>query len=163
MTPCNDYHRPRSVEEALRLRAADPRSRFIAGGTDVMVEVRSGLSRPTALISLRHRRVAPHRARRARRAYRRHDHGGRARRAPGLRARYPVLAQAASGSAASRSATSPPSAVTSSTPRRARTPPRRCWCSARGCGWSAPVALARCRSASSSSAHAPRAFMTASS
>ena len=43
------YHRPRTLEEALRLKASDPDARFIAGGTDVMV----GDSPPATLISLR--------------------------------------------------------------------------------------------------------------
>lgn len=47
-----EYHRPRSFDEALRLRAEIPDSRYIAGGTDVMVQVRNRLSRPAALISL---------------------------------------------------------------------------------------------------------------
>jgi len=47
-----EYHRPRSLDEALRLRAEIPDSRYIAGGTDVMVQIRGRVSRPAALISL---------------------------------------------------------------------------------------------------------------
>ena len=44
------YHRPRTLEEAFRLkREAGPDARFIAGGTDLMV----GLEQPATLISLR--------------------------------------------------------------------------------------------------------------
>ncbi len=48
------YLRPRSLDEALehKARLGDD-SRFIAGGTDVMVQRRAGLSAPRALISLR--------------------------------------------------------------------------------------------------------------
>jgi CO/xanthine dehydrogenase FAD-binding subunit len=48
-----EYHRPRSLEEALRLRQASPDARYIAGGTDVMVQIRSrNAARPSALVSL---------------------------------------------------------------------------------------------------------------
>ncbi len=45
------YHRPATIEEALRL-SATPNARLIAGGTDVMVRVREGSMRPAALVSL---------------------------------------------------------------------------------------------------------------
>ncbi|MFH0902480.1 MAG: xanthine dehydrogenase family protein subunit M [Pseudomonadota bacterium] len=48
-----DYHRPRSLDEAYRLCEANPAASFIAGGTDVMVRIRSRTMRPPALISLR--------------------------------------------------------------------------------------------------------------
>jgi CO/xanthine dehydrogenase FAD-binding subunit len=48
-----EYHRPRSLPEALRLRGADPASRYVAGATDVLVQVRAGALSPSALISLR--------------------------------------------------------------------------------------------------------------
>lgn len=47
------YHRPRSIEEAFRLQRENPGARFIAGGTDLMVRIRSRELRPQALISLR--------------------------------------------------------------------------------------------------------------
>jgi len=47
------YHRPRCLDEARSLKAEIPGSRFIAGGTDLLVQVRNGGQRPTALISLR--------------------------------------------------------------------------------------------------------------
>jgi len=44
------YHRPRTLEEAFRLkREAGPKARYIAGGTDLMV----GQEQPETLISLR--------------------------------------------------------------------------------------------------------------
>ena len=48
----NAYHRPTTLAEAWQL-AAEPGARFIAGGTDLMVRIRSGQQKPTALISLR--------------------------------------------------------------------------------------------------------------
>ncbi len=57
------YHRPRSLDEAHRLMAAQPRARWIAGGTDLMIRLKDTLPRgcgldvsaspPSALISLR--------------------------------------------------------------------------------------------------------------
>ena len=48
-----DYHRPRTLEEVWRLRAEQPGARYVGGGTDVMVQLRSGSLNPEALISLR--------------------------------------------------------------------------------------------------------------
>ena len=48
-----DYYKPRSLEEALDLKKEIPGSRFIAGGTDLMVQIKSGEAAPPALISLR--------------------------------------------------------------------------------------------------------------
>lgn len=47
-----DVLRPRSLDEALRLRAAHPDARPIQGGTDVMVELTFGHLRPEALLDL---------------------------------------------------------------------------------------------------------------
>ncbi len=47
------YHRPRSLAEALDLAAATPGARFVAGGTDLMVQIRQRAAAPEALISLR--------------------------------------------------------------------------------------------------------------
>jgi CO/xanthine dehydrogenase FAD-binding subunit len=43
---------PRSLDEALRVKADNPDSRFIHGGTDVMVELTFGGSRPRAIVNL---------------------------------------------------------------------------------------------------------------
>jgi CO/xanthine dehydrogenase FAD-binding subunit len=43
---------PRSLEEALRLKAEVPEARFVQGGTDVLVELNFDRSRPPALINL---------------------------------------------------------------------------------------------------------------
>ena len=48
----NAYHRPTTLAEAWQL-AEQPGARFIAGGTDLMVRIRSGQQTPSALISLR--------------------------------------------------------------------------------------------------------------
>ena len=49
-----DLHidRPSNVQEAIAARRAHPGSRFIAGGTDLVVSMRHGLSRPGVLIDL---------------------------------------------------------------------------------------------------------------
>jgi 4-hydroxybenzoyl-CoA reductase subunit beta len=44
--------RPTSVAEALEMRRANPESRFLAGGTDLIVNMRRGLVAPEALIDL---------------------------------------------------------------------------------------------------------------
>lgn len=47
-----DVHTPRTLEEALRLKAELPGARFVQGGTDVLVELNFDRSRPPALIAL---------------------------------------------------------------------------------------------------------------
>jgi 4-hydroxybenzoyl-CoA reductase subunit beta len=49
-----EFHltRPRSVAEAVAARQQHPESRFIAGGTDLLVNIRHGLSSPDLLIDL---------------------------------------------------------------------------------------------------------------
>ncbi|HET6682555.1 MAG TPA: FAD binding domain-containing protein [Gaiella sp.] len=47
-----DVHTPRTLEEALRLKTELPEARFVQGGTDLMVELNFGRSRPVALVSL---------------------------------------------------------------------------------------------------------------
>jgi 4-hydroxybenzoyl-CoA reductase subunit beta len=46
------YHRPATLEEAVRLKAASAGARFVAGGTDLLVNLRRGLGEPTDLIDL---------------------------------------------------------------------------------------------------------------
>jgi CO/xanthine dehydrogenase FAD-binding subunit len=93
-----EYHRPRSLAEALRLKAADPGACYVAGATDMTVRLRAGDIAPAALVSLR---GVPE--------LRGIDFGDSGRGArigaattvaeiaahPGLREAYPVLAQAA--------------------------------------------------------------------
>jgi len=45
-------HRPTAVEDAVRLRAETEGALFVAGGTDMIVNVRRGIERPDALIDL---------------------------------------------------------------------------------------------------------------
>ena len=48
------YHRPRTLEEVFELCRQEPRARLLAGGTDLLVQLRSGRAEaPPALISLR--------------------------------------------------------------------------------------------------------------
>ncbi len=47
-----EISRPRNVTEAIVERNRHPNSRFIAGGTDVIVNIRHGLSRPDILVDL---------------------------------------------------------------------------------------------------------------
>jgi len=48
-----DYHKPKTLHEALRLKKEIPGSAFVAGGTDAMVKIKNKAMRPSALISLR--------------------------------------------------------------------------------------------------------------
>jgi CO/xanthine dehydrogenase FAD-binding subunit len=43
---------PRTLEEALELKASHPEARFVQGGTDVLVELNFGHSRPPAIVNL---------------------------------------------------------------------------------------------------------------
>lgn len=54
LTPTYDYHRPQGLEQAWRLKQELPQAQWIAGGTDLLVQLRSGRRpKPEALISLR--------------------------------------------------------------------------------------------------------------
>jgi len=48
-----DYHRPRTIDEALRIMADTPGARYVAGGTDLMVRLHRKTLRTPALVSLR--------------------------------------------------------------------------------------------------------------
>jgi len=48
-----EYYSPDSLDEAFRLSASMPGSRYISGGTDVMVRIRNRDITPEALVSLR--------------------------------------------------------------------------------------------------------------
>ncbi|PLK27823.1 oxidoreductase [Novosphingobium sp. TH158] len=47
------YHQPRSREEAVALLAADPSARVLAGGTDLIVQMRSGRAAPGAIVDIK--------------------------------------------------------------------------------------------------------------
>jgi carbon-monoxide dehydrogenase medium subunit len=47
------YEAPRSVGEAVRLMAADPGARVLAGGTDLLVQLRAGVRRPTVFVDVK--------------------------------------------------------------------------------------------------------------
>jgi carbon-monoxide dehydrogenase medium subunit len=47
------YEAPQSVAEAVRLIAADPGAKVLAGGTDLLVQFRAGLRQPTAFIDIK--------------------------------------------------------------------------------------------------------------
>ena len=46
------YHRPASLEEAVRLKTAAAGARFVAGGTDLLINLRRGIGEPSDLIDL---------------------------------------------------------------------------------------------------------------
>jgi CO/xanthine dehydrogenase FAD-binding subunit len=47
------YEAPRSVADAVQLMQADPNARILAGGTDLLVQYRMGLRRPSAFIDVK--------------------------------------------------------------------------------------------------------------
>lgn len=47
------YHKPQTIEDALQLKTEKRGAVYIAGGTDVMVQIKNRELRPSALISLR--------------------------------------------------------------------------------------------------------------
>ena len=48
-----EYHKPTSLEEAFQLFDTSQGAKFIAGGTDLLVQMRNRVVSPTALVSLR--------------------------------------------------------------------------------------------------------------
>jgi carbon-monoxide dehydrogenase medium subunit len=47
------YEAPRSVDEVVRLMAADPGAHVLAGGTDLLVQFRAGARRPSAFVDVK--------------------------------------------------------------------------------------------------------------
>ena len=47
------YETPQSVSEAVRLMAADPGARVLAGGTDLLVQFRTGVRQPSAFVDVK--------------------------------------------------------------------------------------------------------------
>jgi 4-hydroxybenzoyl-CoA reductase subunit beta len=52
LMPRFSLHKPETASAAVALRTAEPEARYLAGGTDMIVNVRRGIERPTALIDL---------------------------------------------------------------------------------------------------------------
>ncbi len=52
--PNFQVHRPATAEEAVKLRVDNADARFLAGGTDMIVNVRRGIEQPSDLIDLTH-------------------------------------------------------------------------------------------------------------
>ena len=48
-----DYQAPSSVEDAVRALAAAPAAKVLAGGTDLIVQMRSGRTKPGVIIDLK--------------------------------------------------------------------------------------------------------------
>jgi len=51
--PAPAFHAPRSIPDAVALLAADPAARPLAGGTDLIVQMRSGRTSPNAVVDLK--------------------------------------------------------------------------------------------------------------
>ena len=51
--PAIRYEAPTSIPETIRLMQADPGASLMAGGTDLLVQFRAGLKRPTAFIDIK--------------------------------------------------------------------------------------------------------------
>lgn len=51
--PTMTFHAPRSIDEAVALLAADPGARVLAGGSDLVVQMRSGRVAPAAIVDLK--------------------------------------------------------------------------------------------------------------
>src|SRR5262245_13158017 len=51
--PAIRYEAPRSVADAVRLIQADPSARVLAGGTDLLIQFRTGIRQPSAFIDVK--------------------------------------------------------------------------------------------------------------
>ncbi len=51
--PTPSYHAPDTIDQAITLLAADPAARVLAGGTDLIVQMRSGRVAPSAFVDLK--------------------------------------------------------------------------------------------------------------
>jgi CO/xanthine dehydrogenase FAD-binding subunit len=51
--PAVRYEAPRSIEQAISLLSADPGAAILAGGTDLLVQCRAGVKRPTAFVDVK--------------------------------------------------------------------------------------------------------------
>ena len=143
---------PRTLDEALRLKAERPDARPIQGGTDVMVELNFDRRRPGGAAQPRRGRGAARLGARERHApprLRADVHRGDGASSPSCCPRSP---RPRAPSARRRSATGARSAATSARPRPPATRSRRSWSRTRRSRSRARAASARCRSPSSCSA-----------
>jgi CO/xanthine dehydrogenase FAD-binding subunit len=51
--PAVRYEAPRSIEQAIVLLSADPGAAILAGGTDLLIQCRAGVKRPTAFVDVK--------------------------------------------------------------------------------------------------------------
>ena len=51
--PSPAYHAPETVEQAIALLAGNPAARPLAGGTDLIVQMKSGRSAPSAIVDIK--------------------------------------------------------------------------------------------------------------
>jgi CO/xanthine dehydrogenase FAD-binding subunit len=51
--PAVRYEAPRSIEQAISLLRADPGAAILAGGTDLLVQYRAGMKRPTTFVDVK--------------------------------------------------------------------------------------------------------------
>lgn len=51
--PSPAYHAPETVEQAIALLAGDPAAKPLAGGTDLIVQMRSGRTAPSAIVDIK--------------------------------------------------------------------------------------------------------------
>ena len=52
LLPNFKLHRPKDLSSALKLKSNEPDSRYLAGGTDLVVNIRRGIEQPKNLIDL---------------------------------------------------------------------------------------------------------------
>ena len=52
LLPNFKLHRPKDLSSALKLKSNEPQSRYLAGGTDLVVNIRRGIEQPKNLIDL---------------------------------------------------------------------------------------------------------------
>ena len=51
--PSPQFHAPQTVEQAIALLAGDPQARLLAGGTDLIVQLRARRIAPSAIVDIK--------------------------------------------------------------------------------------------------------------